>query len=116
MAIVKYLGHPQHLIVANSCVFRLATEVTGANGHFVVSTVGEYEEPGDREGFTEIGYRRLYETFVFTASDERKDCGCPELASYSEIDSLAANSPAEATSNHETMVEKYSSIVEGAKP
>lgn len=117
MAIVRHLGHAQHLIVAHHCLFHLATFVRGRAGAYAVSTVGEYMRPqpdGSRK-CTEIGYGRLYETYVFRAGKGTQECGCPVIADYDEIDSLPANDAMAATVNHERLVKKWSAIADKAK-
>ena len=110
--VVTHHGHAQHFIAADSCRFRLATEVVGPGGRWVISTVGEMVALVPfrrRKGFDEIGSGRLYETYVFALErDARHDCGCPKIASLSEIQSRAANSAQEATANHADCVAEWS--------
>lgn len=114
MADWEWLGHAQHFVAARDCQFRMGTKI----GPYVVSTVGEYVQPeavakvlGRKVGeFEEIGYGRKYETFVFKATEARKECGCPELESYSEIDSDGYNDAVAATAGHLEMCRKYSDL------
>lgn len=111
MARLLYLGHAQHFIAARDCWFHLGTLVEGPNGRYVVSTVGDYYPPSKPVGAekkpTEIGYQRLFETYVFRATAGNKPCGCPEITEFSEIDSLPANDAARAQANHAELVAKW---------
>jgi len=125
------MPHAAHFIGADSCMFRMATEVGG----FIVSTVGQYwpdrpvreviarsrgiiiEGRGDdfdrkymeKIGFEEIGHNRLFETYVFFSKPKKPECGCAfEVDGYSEIDSLPANDPQQAYENHLMMCDKWS--------
>lgn len=129
----RWFGNAAHLIVGQDCRFHLATDV----GNYLVSTVGEYlpdsnlrevlaesrgitlEGRGDarradwmeKAGYEEIGLRRLYETMVFRKGAEECECGCglPLPSEWTELDSAAANTAAEATANHSKLCEVWSS-------
>lgn len=93
-------GYPKHLIVAESCKFRMATKV----GDLVVSTVGEYYPP-DREYPEDdpetIGAERYFETFVFPAKEAQCDC-CDWAAATSagEIKTRGYKTAQEARQGH----------------
>lgn len=93
----RWIGFAGHLIVSESCLFRLCTDI----GDFRVSTIGAYKQPG-RAGWTEIGYNRLFETMVFQLGESRCNCGCGEreILSWTELSMTPANTPVEATANH----------------
>lgn len=105
----KWFGKAGHFICGHLCQHHLCTQV----GAFLVSTVGDYHPDmnriGDRLGPQRtIGCDRTHETYVFRVEDGRCECGCG-LPNFdkSEIDSLSANSDAEADQNHITMCRKY---------
>lgn len=107
----KWSGLAHHLIGGANCRFHMATQI----GNVIISTVGEYwldkasmEKLGE-EGPLEIGLGRTFETFVFKASDNLCTCGCGLnlIHDYTEIDSLAANTRAEATENHMKLCVKW---------
>jgi hypothetical protein len=108
----RYLGFAGHLVVSDSCRFHLTTHI----GDVLISTVGAYEAPviGFRpedpaSRFTDIGYRRKYETMVFVLGDALCPCGCGErlVGNWSEVDFAGYNSPREATEGHEAMCVKW---------
>jgi len=103
----RWYGLAAHFMCAADCLFHMATEVGG----YMVSTVGDLrlrEKDGSRGVRQEIGCGRTYETFVFTTTGTRCDCGCgmPEI-NLSEIDSEGANNPVDARANHMAMCAKY---------
>ena len=113
---------PSHFICSQRCEFGRTTMIPG----YYISTVGEFRRnPTDKE-FSTVGYRRLYETYVFRWSGARcadPECHCggvPEPESWAEIDSLPANTRAEAIANHEALVTKWSGVpqadIDAAKP
>ena len=99
------MGHAAHFICGNRCRFHLATYV----GKFIVSTVGELPELGkDNNNFQEIGFGRLYETYVFKAIKSKNKC-CPyEIIVSEEIDAIGANTADKATKNHFKLCNKWS--------
>jgi hypothetical protein len=100
----KWFGFPGHFIAAESCQFRMCTQV----GKYLVSTVGAYRpKAGGLD--QEIGCGRKFETFVFKAGTPCavKDCGCGMPDGGSEIDSLSANDAGEAQKNHMALCRKY---------
>jgi hypothetical protein len=108
VAELRHLGHAQHFIAARSCWFRLGTAI---GDRYVVSTVGEYYPIGSDE-MEKLGWDRLYETYVFRSSGGVRDCGCPEINEYSEMDSQGYNDAAEAERGHAAMVRKWSDILD----
>lgn len=111
MATLTIHGHPQHLVVACSCLFRMATEVVGDRGSYIVSTVGEYSRPG-RDGLITVGHERLYETYVFETTGGHQDCGCPVVEDFQEIEGIGANTAREASRNHHDTVNKWAAIAD----
>lgn len=110
----KWLGHKQHLCVARRCQFNLATLLP--NG-YLVSTIGEYFRKDDEQfqDMEEIGADRMYETYVFKTEKKLKDCGCPEISSYTEVESDAYNEAKDAQEGHIRMclkIEKLERIKE----
>lgn len=109
----RWFGNAAHFIGARDCQFHLATEV----GRVVVSTVGGYVprdiKPGiltqNAEGFTEIGWQRFYETFVFEVGDPLCECGCGArtITDFYEIDSAEYQTNQEANVGHLEMCEKW---------
>jgi hypothetical protein len=105
----EWLGHAGHLVVSNSCLHHLCTRV----GDVLVSTVGDYR-PRHLNGKRDtIGSDRYYETFVFRLDSPARycrgnecNCGMPEWTG-SEIDSLPAQTGAEANANHMMMCLKW---------
>lgn len=129
-----WLPHAAHLIVSRNCRYHLATCVGG----YIVSTVGEYvPDEGVREimaqgrgvtlegrgdarladfmakvGFVEIGYGRLYETYVFRARPHDKARGEPGCClflvdDHQEVDGVGSNDPACAYANHMRLCEEW---------
>lgn len=105
-----------HLIVSDSCEFFLVHDVFRAGRAWRVSTIGEYRSPipdyWDRDeltGFDRIGYKRLYETMVFTLTVENCGCGCgaPRVADFQDLLMAPANSRADAADTHEAVVEWF---------
>ena len=100
----KYIGTAGHFIGASGCCFRLHTEVNGPDG-YRVSTVGCYHPRGESDGKPQqVGYRRLFESFVFKLSGGEPD-------GWSEIDSLPSNNEDDAAVNHEALCAKYEAEV-----
>jgi len=125
----EWFGHACHLIVGSNCQFHMATKV----GDYLISTVGEYlpdapvreilaetrgvtlKGQGDARladfmqkiGFEDIGYKRKFETMVFRLTDQSKDCGCPEVADWAELEVAAYNDCAEASKGHYEMCDRW---------
>jgi hypothetical protein len=99
-----WAGHAGHLCVVDDCRFHMATRV----GMYVVSTVGDYYPPGrgvrDTIG---AGEDSFFETFVFPATGEELDCGCPEVESFGEIDGERYADAKAATDGHMRYCRKY---------
>lgn len=108
----KWYGTAGHLCVADSCLFHLLTDV----GNYIVSTIGDYRPRYKHDGNEslpepqEIGYKRLFETYVFKYSGGFCECGCgtPKPADLSEVDALPANTYEEANTNHLKLCQKWS--------
>jgi hypothetical protein len=127
-----WMPHAAHLVVANRCLFHLATCV----GNYIVSTVGEYlpdetareihcqslgivlNGKGDERradflekvGYVEVGLGRKYETMVFPAKKSDEQC-CPyEAASWNELDLRGYNDPGEAYQGHLEICQRYSEM------
>jgi hypothetical protein len=135
----KWFGNAGHLCIARDCQFHLCTQVGG----FLVSTVGQYvpgestrealaksrgivlSGRGDdryadymnKIGYEEIGFGRKYETMVFRAGNPctNVDCNCgmPELADASQLDTREYNSAGEATAGHIELCHKWSDAATG---
>lgn len=110
-----------HFVAAADCQFFRTTDILGGpNGDVRVSTVGEYAPhlpahlrrsvPTTFGLFDEVGYRRLYETMVFSLGAELCDCGCgaPMVSAWSERDMEGYMTREDATRGHEAMVTKWS--------
>ena len=102
----KWFGYPGHLICANSCRFRLCTQV----GDYLISTVGDYYYQDKRKT---IGADKdsFFETYVFKAGSvcSEPDCGCgqPTLADGCEIDGVRDRTAGDAQRSHLEYCEKY---------
>lgn len=102
-----WCGYPGHFICADSCHFRMTTEIGGV----LVSTVGDYHVSRESE-MTTIGAGRFFETFVFALTDELIDgagCGC-HVWDGSEIDTDVYQTGGEARSGHMAMCEKWATL------
>jgi len=100
----KWLGHKQHFICADRCKFSLATLIP--NG-LLISTVGEFHSNPEKEMET-IGAGYYYETFVFkTTKDKILPCGCPEISSYTPIDTHTYQKAKEAQDGHYEICLKF---------
>lgn len=104
-------GEQHHFI--GKCEFHLATFIEG----WLVSTVGAWYPANGPEERCMIGLDRYYETYVFetdndwsveTVDDEA--WAHPEVTHFQEIDSLPAQTAAEASDNHRDMVDKYAAM------
>lgn len=93
---IQWFGRPGHFIGALNCCFRLHTRV----GKYRISSVGCYH-PDKPDKAVEIGFGRLYETFVFRLGKD----GQPK--EWTEIEGIGSNSEDEANAAHEKMVAKY---------
>lgn len=117
-----WMPHPAHLIVADRCQFRLATYIPpriGRHDGVIVSTVGEYKPPElmteyglvNKQGWTEIGSSRLYETMVFKAvpAGSSNQC-CPYHGDVEsgEQDFNGYNSAKDAFDGHMEMCKRWS--------
>lgn len=106
-----FLPHSQHLIIADSCRFRLDTYVNG----YIISTKGEYipkiSDGEFKSQFQEVGYDRLYETMVFKAMKRKgkeNQC-CPwEIADHGELMMRPYNDAVSAFKGHYDICEEYS--------
>ena len=63
-------GWPGHFIGSNSCRFHRNTLLGYGKKRVVVSTVGNYHPFPNKNGMTEIGYDRYYETMAFWAKKD----------------------------------------------
>jgi hypothetical protein len=108
----QHSGFAGHLIVADSCRYHLTTDI----GDYRISTVGAYVRPDKPEEFSDIGYKRKYETLVFRLGDQVCGCGCGrrEVADWCEIDANGYNDPKAATDGHEEMCQRYEAIQQSA--
>ena len=98
----QWYGFPLHFICGARCRFHMGTKI----GKYVISSVGDYFVKPDDEKPTEIGYNRLYETYVFKYAGPKK-CGCCPEIKPSEIDSASYNDPKEARKGHMKMCRKW---------
>lgn len=105
-----WMPHAAHFILGHRCNFRLATYVGG----YIVSTVGELhhsEQQLEDRKFDNVNCDSLYETMVFRARKNDRDCGCPYIQDdnyLTELDVIRYNSPEEARLGHIGMCEKWS--------
>ena len=101
-----WFGEAGHFIASSSCNHRLHTRV----GMYRISTVGDYHPPGSTAA-VEVGFHRLFETYVFRISGECS-CGCQQenVDDWCEIDSLDASTTGEADRNHLKMCRKFASL------
>ncbi len=108
----KWFGYPGHLCVADSCRFRLCTQV----GDYLISTVGDYYYQDKRETIG-AGKDSFFETYVFHAGPicSEKDCGCgqPALGGDGEIDGTRTAAAGDAQRTHMEYCEKYALVLEG---
>ena len=99
----QWFGYAGHFIAADSCHFRLCTQV----GKYLISTVGEYFRENKREM---IGSNRYLETMVFKAGESCKEsscmCGQPKIDG-SELDFDGYNTAGEALKGHMKMCRKW---------
>lgn len=134
----KWFGHVGHFICGHKCRFHLTTKVgkylvstvgemwpslsireIHAKIHDPewlsknISLMGDYFDAAymKRFGFSEIGYKRKYETMVFLAGEpcKTKECGCglPKIFG-SELDFLGYNMAGDATKGHYLLCHKWS--------
>jgi hypothetical protein len=102
----RWLGYPQHLIVAQSCRFRLATVV----GDRLISTVGDYHLCGS-EGMTAVGAEvdSFFETMVFPVEGNAA-CGCcPHVTDWCGIEMRRYADAIGAERGHVETCRKYAS-------
>jgi hypothetical protein len=100
-----WCGYPGHLMVADSCRFRLHTRI----GNYRISTVGDRHKNGRRdEPAKEIGANCLFETYVFRVHDGEYACG--EMDEGLEIDSESYNDGEKANEGHMAMCRKYARL------
>ena len=93
----EWYGLPAHLCVSAYCRFHLVTRI----GKYVISTVGDYHPrnqayDGPAE---EIGFKRLYETYVFKWKGRCPCCNMPKII-LDEIKSIGCNDAKTARKNH----------------
>lgn len=103
----KWFGYPGHFCAAQSCMFRMCTQV----GDYLISTVGDYRPPHKEERQTiGAGSDAYFETYVFKAGKpcEIEGCGCglPAIDLH-EIDGERAATAGEATTKHYEYCRKY---------
>lgn len=109
---ITELGCAGHFIGARNCAFRRHTQV---GKRFRISTVGEYhpKENGPRETIG-AGENSFFETYVFKTTgkpcEDSEDCGCMEVADWSEIDGSRWATAGEAQKGHEAFVKKYANL------
>lgn len=101
----QWFGMPGHFIGAKRCCFHLHTHVNG----WCVSSVGCYC-PGIAKDPMQIGYNRLYETFINKLNSDTDNA---DVIQY-EVESWSANDHEQAEQNHllacckaETMTNDY---------
>lgn len=102
------LGVASHFIRGNECRFHMATII---GGH-LVSTVGAYQAPGgyaregDKDGNSEIGFGRTFETMVFRTQG-MQECGCHPAINPSELDFDGYKTAVDAQAGHMAMCRKW---------
>jgi hypothetical protein len=99
----RWLGHKMHFIGAGSCSFGMATELPR---NIVVSTVGEYRPLG-HENIEDLALNAKYETMVFKTTDKRRECGCPIIKEWIELDCNRYNDALDAQKGHVEMCHKW---------
>jgi len=102
---MKWYGNAGHFCAAINCAFHLCTEV----GEYLISTVGEYRQPEDKEiSIIGVGTKGFYETFVFKTDGARCKCGCglPEINLLS-VEEIIYATPKEANEGHMDLCRKY---------
>lgn len=100
----RWLGYPQHLIVAQNCRFRMATVV----GAYLVSTVGDYRI-GNSNEMTTIGAGKdsLFETMVFPVDGEA-ECGCcPRVTDWNGLEQRRYATAVQAERGHMEACREY---------
>jgi hypothetical protein len=131
----EWSGHACHLIVGTECRFHLATYIgdflvstvgewlpeEGTREILAKSRGVTLEGIGDarrhdymmKVGFEEIGagepgHKALYETMAFRLNPtKRLECGCREVADFSEIAVARYDNAKDASNGHETMCRKF---------
>lgn len=124
----KWYGNAAHFICGKWCRFHMATEV----GPWLISTVGEMVHPSDSGAHErteeeyldknplgkEVGYGRLFETYVFEitghCTDGKCGCGLP-IFDGCETEGRGSNTRADATRIHREMCEKYAATTPEAR-
>lgn len=109
---ITYIGCAGHYIAAQSCRFRLHTQV---GDDYRISTVGEMYYP-HRDEMQPIGSGPddFFETYVFRTSAKpasgSNGCGCHEVTDWCEIEGHRTATARDAAEMHQKMVEKYGNV------
>ena len=109
-------GWAGHFICAKDCLFRRNTLLTCGDARIVVSTVGlmlnalKGKGAGFEEDFSEIGYKRYYETMAFHSNSADTKYHDIDVTREIRIDSNASinviDADVEANEMHEQVVEE----------
>jgi hypothetical protein len=110
----KWFGHAGHLCVGHYCRFHLCTKV----GRYLVSTVGDYFPPCQREIDEKrqtigAGEKSFFETYIFKVrpgkkcTDPQCGCGLPNIC-LTEVEGYRTATAGQATATHMKMCRKYS--------
>lgn len=97
----KWYGFPGHFVDGGRCAFHLTTRIGG----YLISTIGCYLPEGAQE-YKEIGWKRKFETYVFTCDGDNSD-GDPHITNLYEISSKAYNKSIDAEEGHYRICWKY---------
>jgi len=98
-------GWDAHFICANRCRYRRNTLVTGPEGRFIVSSVGNMRaNTGEIET---IGCRRYYETMIFTVVEDEPylDIG-DQISDHDGPWSICAGKPADLPDDVDNVADK----------
>jgi len=114
MKVIRYeRGWAGHFICANRCKFRRNTLLIYGNTNIVVSTVGLMEDPLHENKFTEIGYKRYFETIAFHSDDNDARYHDIDVTRQVDFDSPWSISEVDANDKanemHETVVDEITS-------
>jgi hypothetical protein len=99
----RWLGHKMHFIGESRCSFGLATEL---QRNIVVSTIGEYRPMG-QQSIGDVSLDAKYETMVFKTTGKRRECGCPIIEDWNELDCNKYNDALDAQKGHVEMCHKW---------
>ena len=103
-------GWAGHFICAARCNFRRNTLIESGDTRVVVSTVGALRLKEDRQGFSDLGCDRTYETMAFRAGAKCKANGCAcgqPVIVHPELEFRGYNDAKSATEGHYAVCLKF---------